>query len=109
MLLVLYSVVLVMLLLAPNQDTMIKPAKPPSAINPAPTATKCRSSYPCFIPAGYSIDVVIPIIKVGQTENWRINKNTPWGTAYMFGSWFATGWGRVRAVVRPAGGAGGRR
>ena len=28
------------------------------------------SSYPCFYPAGYAIDTVIPIVNVHQAEYW---------------------------------------
>jgi hypothetical protein len=40
---------------------------------PVPTATQCTSTYPCFYPASYAIDTVIPIVNVRQATYWGVN------------------------------------
>jgi len=49
----------------------------------APSATNCTSTYPCFYPAGYSVDTVIPIINVHQADNWGLDGAAPWGQALV--------------------------
>lgn len=46
------------------------------------TATVCTSMYPCFYPAGYASDTVVPIISLGQSSHWGINAAASWGWAY---------------------------
>jgi uncharacterized protein YjbI with pentapeptide repeats len=96
----LYVVVLLMFWWAQHRDSVIVPTRDFGA-HSAPTALKCRSDYPCFYPAGYAFDVVIPIIKVGQADNWRPDGQAPWGWAYLTGSWLATGlgWGLTTLAV----------
>jgi hypothetical protein len=76
-------------------------AKDIAAGTPAPTALHCRSGYPCFYPATYALDVVVPIVKVGQADSWRIDGTAPWGWAYLAGSGLATGlgWGLTTLAV----------
>lgn len=57
------------------------------------TALDCRADYPCFYPLGYAMDLTIPIIKVGQAENWRIDGAAAWGRAFVGGTWIITGLG----------------
>jgi hypothetical protein len=75
-----------------HSDVMV-PAKDTTAMTPAPTALHCSSGYPCFYPAAYALDVVVPIVKVGQADSWRIDGTVPWGWAYLAGSALATGLG----------------
>ncbi|WP_326636310.1 hypothetical protein OIE67_02750 [Nonomuraea fuscirosea] len=90
---VVYLLVLAVLLVAQNQESVIVPAKPIHWSAPFPTAMKCTASYTCFSPMGYAIDLVVPIIKVGQIENWRINRQAPWGCFYLWASWLAIAFG----------------
>ena len=78
---------------AQHHDTVIVPAKDVRTLTPTPTGLHCTASYPCFYPAGYALDVVVPIINVRQAENWRPNGDADWGWAYGGGSWLATGLG----------------
>ena len=39
-------------------------------LNPVPSATTCASNYPCFVPAGYAVNVVVPLINVRQAQYW---------------------------------------
>ena len=49
-----------------------------------PSATDCTSTYPCFYPAGYSVDMVIPIINVHQADNWgRTDGALPRGARHL--------------------------
>jgi hypothetical protein len=43
-----------------------------AAVTPLPTDCK-RRDYPCLVPALYSADLVFPIIKLDQRDNWRPN------------------------------------
>jgi hypothetical protein len=72
---------------------VIVPAKDIRTLTPTPTALQCTASYACFYPAGYALDVVVPIVNVRQAENWRPNGEADWGWAYVGGSWLATGFG----------------
>ena len=67
----------------------------------APSATNCTSAYPCFYPAGYSVDIVIPIINVHQADNWGPGDEgaAPWGQAFVIASWVATGAGWALATL----------
>jgi predicted acyltransferase (DUF342 family) len=69
----------------------------------APTAMHCMSSYPCFYPAGYAIDVVIPIINVHQASYWGPNGHVPWGDALTIFTWLATALGWLLATLAVAG------
>ena len=77
---------------AQHQHAVMVRAKDTSSPHPS-TALDCRASYPCFYPLGYAMDLTIPIIKVGQAENWRINGAAPWGLAFVGGTWVITGLG----------------
>lgn len=59
--------------------------------------------YPCFYPAGYAIDVVIPLINVRQADNWRPNADAPWGWSLVAGTWVATGLGWALSTLAVAG------
>jgi hypothetical protein len=78
---------------AQNQGAVMMPAKDTSSLHPPPTALDCRANYPCFYPLGYAMDLTIPIITVGQAENWRINGAAAWGWAFVGGTWVITGLG----------------
>ena len=70
---------------------------------PAPSATQCIASYPCFYPLGYTINTVIPIINVHQATYWGPNASTPWGWAWAAGTAIATGLGWALATLLVAG------
>jgi hypothetical protein len=72
---------------------MIVPVGNIQGLHPPPSATHCTSNYPCFYPAGYAIDTVIPIIHVRQADYWGLDGHAPWGWAWVTGTWIATGLG----------------
>jgi predicted acyltransferase (DUF342 family) len=87
---------------AQHHANLIMPVGPlPSGT--APTAMHCMSSYPCFYPAGYAIDVVIPIINVHQASYWGPNGHVPWGDALTIFTWLATALGWLLATLAVAG------
>ena len=55
--------------LAQHHHLMV-PVGDTEGLHPAPSATKCTSSYPCFYPVGYAVNTVIPIINVHQADYW---------------------------------------
>jgi hypothetical protein len=103
LLLAVYLAVLLGFQCAQHHDSMIVPAKDTKAITPAPTALHCSPAYPCFYPAGYAVDVVVPIINLRQAENWRPNGQAPWGWALIIGGWIATGLGWAFTTLAVAG------
>jgi hypothetical protein len=70
-------------------------------VHPMPVVTRCTSSYPCFYPVGYAVDVVIPIINLHQADNWGLDGNAQWGWLWVADSWAAIvlGWAAVTLLV----------
>jgi hypothetical protein len=87
---------LVMTFFALHHHALVPVSDLAVGMHPAPVATRCASSYPCFYPVGYTVDVVIPIINVHQAEFWGLN-----GWGWVVGSWAATvlGWAAVTLLV----------
>jgi hypothetical protein len=98
-----YAAVLLMFWGAQHHDSVIVPAKDTRTITPAPTALHCVPAYPCFYPAGYAVDVVVPIINLWQAENWRPDGHAPWGWAYVAVGWVGTGLGWAFTTLAVAG------
>jgi hypothetical protein len=74
-----------------------------TGLHPVPTATQCTSNCPCFYPAGYAVDTVIPIINVHQADYWGPDGHAAWGWLWVGGSWVATGLGWALATLLVAG------
>jgi len=98
-----YAVLLLVFWGAQHHDGVIVPAKDTKTITPAPTALHCSPAYPCFYPAGYAIDVVVPIVNLGQAEHWRPDGHAAWGSAYLGVEWVATGFGWAFTTLAVAG------
>jgi hypothetical protein len=96
-------VVFVVLSFLAQQHHLMVPIGDTEGLHSVPSATKCTSSYPCFFPVGYAVDTVIPIINVHQADNWGPNGGTPWGEAFVIGTWIATGLGWALATLLVAG------
>jgi len=82
----------VVLLLSSAQDhRLLVPARPnpPNGV----TAEACVAAYPCFSAWGAAVDTVIPLVRLGQAEAWRLDASVSWGWAYRAGAWTATGLG----------------
>lgn len=101
-LVLLYLIVLALSVLAQHHG-LIAPVGNVAGLHPVPVATRCTSNYPCFYPAGYAIDTVIPIINVHQATYWGPNGDTPWGWIWIAGTWIATGLGWALATLLVAG------
>jgi hypothetical protein len=82
---------------------VIVPVADTAGARSVPVATRCTGDYPCFYPAGYAIDLVIPIINVHQAAYWGMAGNAPWGWAWVAGTWIATGLGWALATLLVAG------
>jgi hypothetical protein len=97
----LYVVVLAVFLAAQHQPALVVPAQSVTGLHPVPTARTCTKDYPCFYPAGYAIDTVIPLINIGQADNWRPNASAPWGWLVELVSWagIALGWALATLIV----------
>jgi hypothetical protein len=68
-----------------------------------PSANRCTASYPCFFPAGYAIDTVVPIINVHQAQYWAPDGHAPWGWVWVTETWMATALGWALATLLVAG------
>ncbi len=86
-----------------QQHHLMVPVGNIQGLHPVPSATRCTSSYPCFYPAGYAIDTVIPIINVHQAQYWGPDGHAPLGKAWVAGTWIATGLGWALATLLVAG------
>jgi uncharacterized protein YjbI with pentapeptide repeats len=98
---VLYVAAVVIYFAAQHSGLMIPTTQPKSG--PAPTAMHCTGNYPCFYPAAYAIDTVIPLINVRQAAYWTPNGQTPGGHALGIFTWVSTVFGWVLATLAVAG------
>ena len=103
LLVVVYLAVLLVAWGAQHHNSVIVPAKDTNSMTPAATALHCLPTYPCFYPAGYAVDVVVPIINLQQAENWRVDGHASWGWAYLAVGWVATGLGWAFTTLAVAG------
>jgi hypothetical protein len=64
-------------------------------------ASDCHKNYPCFFPAVYSLDTLLPIVDLHQESNWVPASHRPWGVWYEVLTWvlIAAGWILTTAVV----------
>jgi phage baseplate assembly protein gpV len=94
----LYVIVLAASIVAQHQGSLIAAL---NVNNPAlhPTALRCVTGYPCFYPAGFAFDTVVPIINIHQADFWQVNGHHPFGWAWVFGSWIATALGWFLATL----------
>ena len=61
------------------------------------TTELCPTGGPCFNPLGYAIDTAVPIVNVGQADNWTLQATGALGWALevgrivvIFGGWLVT-------------------
>ena len=96
---VLYSAVWLLVTIAQHTHG-IMPVGNIKGLDPVPSATTCTSNYPCFAPAGYAVDVVIPIINVHQDQYWGPNGHA-WGYAWVTSIWMVSvlGWALATLLV----------
>jgi len=93
-LLVLYLAAFCLLWHGQHQEGLIVPTRAVSELSSVPTAEVCSPDYPCYYPLGHAFDTVVPIIKTGQSDHWRINAQAPGGAFYTAATWALTilGW-----------------
>jgi hypothetical protein len=101
-LLLLYLIVVALSIFAQHHG-LIEAVGNIKGLNPAPSAIRCTSRYPCFYPAGYAIDTVVPLISVHQATYWGPNGHASWGWTWVAGTWVATGLGWALATLLVAG------
>jgi hypothetical protein len=82
---------------------LMNPVGNVAGLNPVPSAARCTSAYPCFYPAGYAVDTVIPIINVHQADFWGPSGQVPWGWIWVAVTWTATGLGWALVTLLVAG------
>ena len=94
----LYVIVFVALVVAQHQGSLIA-ASDVNNPNLNPAAMRCVTGYPCFYPAGYAFDTVVPIINIRQADFWHVNGHHPFGWAWVLGNWIATALGWFLATL----------
>jgi len=97
-----FAVFLMLSILGQRQHVIV-PIGEIEGLHSVPSATQCTSEYPCFYPAGYTVDTVIPIINVHQADYWGPDGHAPWGWVWVGGTWIATGLGWALATLLVAG------
>jgi hypothetical protein len=100
---VLYAAVLVVFSYAQHRAGLIVPVQSVQGLHPRPTASLCTGHYPCFSPAGYALDTVIPLINVHQADYWGPNASAGSGWLLVYVSWSATLLGYAFATLAVAG------
>lgn len=88
---------------AEHHGSLIIPVMATKTGVPAASATHCTKYYPCFYPAGYAIDTVIPIINVHQADYWGPNGHAHFGYALVVFTWITTLLGWALATLAVAG------
>ncbi len=96
----LYAAAVVIYFIAQHSGLMI-PISPPKGAHP--TAIRCTNNYPCFYPAAYAIDTVIPLINVRQAAYWTSNGQDSWGHAVGVFTWISIVFGWALATLTVAG------
>jgi len=94
----LYLIVFLALLFAQHQGNLIAASNVQNA-SLHPVALHCVTGYPCFYPAGYAFDLVVPLINIHQAEFWQVNGHHHLGWAWVLGSWAATALGWFLATL----------
>jgi hypothetical protein len=96
--LALYFVTFLALIAAQHSNGLIIAA---DLNNPSlhPTAMHCVAQYPCFYPAGYAFDTVVPLINIHQADFWQISGHHSYGWAWVTGTWIATSLGWLLATL----------
>ncbi len=94
----LYMVTFLAFLFAQHQANLIVAS---NINNPGlhPSALQCVSGYPCFYPAGYAFDLVVPLINIHEADYWQANGHHWFGWAWVLGSWVATALGWFLATL----------
>jgi uncharacterized protein YjbI with pentapeptide repeats len=100
---VLYVIVLGFFWYAQHRTGLIVPAQSTQGLHPQPTAGSCVQDYPCFSPAGYAVDTVIPLINVHQADYWRPNASAHLGWLFVYVSWAGIILGWTLATLAVAG------
>ena len=98
-----YAIAVIPLTFAQHQPDLIIPTGSTTGVHPPPTASQCSQGYPCFYPAGFAIDIVVPIVNVHQADEWAVNGDASWGWVWVGGTWVATGLGWALVTLFVAG------
>ncbi len=94
----LYLIVFLAFLFAQHQGNLIAASNVQNA-SLHPTAMHCVTGYPCFYPAGYAFDLVVPLINIRQADFWQANGHHWLGWAWELGTWVATALGWFLATL----------
>lgn len=100
---VVYAAAVAIFWAAQHHGNLIVPLMETASGHQPPPVTHCTNSYPCFYPAGYAIDTVIPIVNVHQATYWGPNGNASLGHALTVFTWLCTTLGWALATLAVAG------
>ena len=55
-----------------------------SASPPHRSALRCLNEHRCFNSFMYTLDMLVPVLNVGQAADWYPNVNNPWDSSWLF-------------------------
>jgi hypothetical protein len=98
---VLYVVIFLLFWYAQHRAGLMVPAQSIAGLPATPDAAHCTAYYPCYYPAGYAIDTVIPLVNVHQASNWAPDGSRPFGWLWVYASWagIVLGWALATLAV----------
>ena len=97
----LYIVIFLLFWYAQHRGGLMAPVQSTAGLPATPDAAHCTSYYPCYSPAGYAIDTVIPLVNVHQASYWGPNASAPSGWLWVYASWagIVLGWAFATLAV----------
>lgn len=85
---------------AQTHDLMLSTAAtPPGSIR----ADHCTRDYPCFTPYIYSLQLLLPVVNLNQTNFWLPNSFSGWGELLLAYTWLTIIFGWLLGVALVAG------
>jgi hypothetical protein len=85
---------------AQSHDLMLSTdATPPGSVR----ADHCTKYYPCFTPYIYSLQLLLPVVNLNQTNFWLPNSFSGWGVVLLAYTWFTIIFGWLLGVALVAG------
>ncbi|MBY8875365.1 hypothetical protein K7640_26370 [Micromonospora sp. PLK6-60] len=85
---------------AEHHDLM-EPAGARTDTGPHVDTNHCPDNYPCFNPAAYSVQLMIPLLNLYQVDKWIPDASKAWGTQLLIWTWLMilVGWAAGLAIA----------
>jgi sRNA-binding regulator protein Hfq len=86
-----------------SNTTAAAPTTTVTAARQLNASSPCSNRYPCFSPWAYSFDVLVPLVKLQQSDSWRPDASTSKGQWYRRYGYLMTILGWAFATLAAAG------